>query len=101
MLELATWIATPMATALLAELGARVIKIEPLEGDPMRRYGPTGMKCVQGKESIALDLKTAEGRDIVHRLASTGRRPGATTTGRAFPSGSASTTRRCGRGTPG
>ena len=67
-LELATWIATPMATALLAELGARVIKIEPLEGDPLRGYGPVGLKCVQGKESIALDLKTAEGRDIVHRL---------------------------------
>ena len=67
-LELATWIATPMATALLAELGARVIKIEPLEGDPMRGYGPVGLKCVQGKESIALDLKTTEGRDIVHRL---------------------------------
>ncbi len=67
-LELATWIATPMATSLLAELGARVIKIEPLEGDPMRRYGPVGMKCVQGKESITLDLKTAEGREIVHRL---------------------------------
>ena len=30
---------------------------------------PSGLKCVQGKESIALDLKTAEGRDIVHRLA--------------------------------
>jgi crotonobetainyl-CoA:carnitine CoA-transferase CaiB-like acyl-CoA transferase len=68
-LELATWIATPMATALLAELGARVIKIEPFEGDPMRQYGPAGLKCVQGKESIALDLKTPEGREIVHRLA--------------------------------
>jgi crotonobetainyl-CoA:carnitine CoA-transferase CaiB-like acyl-CoA transferase len=68
-LELATWIATPMATALLAELGARVIKIEPFEGDPMRQYGPAGLKCVQGKESIALDLKTPEGREIVHGLA--------------------------------
>ena len=68
-LELSTWIATPMATALLAELGARVIKIETLDGDPMRHFGPAGLKCVQGKESIALDLKTAEGRDIVHRLA--------------------------------
>ena len=68
-LELSTWIATPMATALLAELGARVVKIEPLEGDPLGGYGPMGFKCVQGKESIALDLKTDEGRGIVHRLA--------------------------------
>jgi crotonobetainyl-CoA:carnitine CoA-transferase CaiB-like acyl-CoA transferase len=68
-LELSTWIATPMATALLAELGARVIKIETLDGDPMRRYGPAGLKCVQGKESITLDLKSDAGREIVHRLA--------------------------------
>jgi crotonobetainyl-CoA:carnitine CoA-transferase CaiB-like acyl-CoA transferase len=68
-LELATWIATPMATALLAELGARVVKIEPLEGDPMRRHGPAGLKCVQGKESLAVDLKTPAGREIVQRLA--------------------------------
>ena len=68
-LEMATWIATPMAAALLAELGARVIKIEPFEGDPMRLSGPAGLKCVQGKESIILDLKAAEGRQIVHRLA--------------------------------
>jgi crotonobetainyl-CoA:carnitine CoA-transferase CaiB-like acyl-CoA transferase len=66
---MATWIATPMAAALLAELGARVIKIEPFEGDPMRLSGPAGLKCVQGKESIILDLKAAEGREIVHRLA--------------------------------
>src|SRR4029079_14436573 len=31
-------------------------------------YGPVGLKCVQGKESIALDVKTPEGREIVHRL---------------------------------
>jgi crotonobetainyl-CoA:carnitine CoA-transferase CaiB-like acyl-CoA transferase len=68
-LEMSTWIATPMATSLLAELGARVIKIEPLEGDPLRRYGSTAMKTVQGKESIALDVKTPEGRAIVHALA--------------------------------
>jgi crotonobetainyl-CoA:carnitine CoA-transferase CaiB-like acyl-CoA transferase len=68
-LELATWIATPMATALLAELGARVVKIEPLDGDPMRHHGPAGLKCVQGKESLAVDLKTSAGREIVERLA--------------------------------
>jgi crotonobetainyl-CoA:carnitine CoA-transferase CaiB-like acyl-CoA transferase len=68
-LELATWIATPMSAALLAELGARVIKIEPHGGDPMRNTGPAGFKCVQGKESITLDLKTDEGRAIVQQLA--------------------------------
>jgi crotonobetainyl-CoA:carnitine CoA-transferase CaiB-like acyl-CoA transferase len=68
-LEFATWIATPLGTTLMADLGARVIKIEPLDGDPMRGAGPVSMKMVQGKESIALDLKSPEGLAIVHRLA--------------------------------
>ena len=83
MLELASWIATPMASSLLAELGARVIKIETLNGDLLRGYGPVGLKCVQGNQSIALDLKTADGRAIVHRLAERGER-WCTTTGQEF-----------------
>jgi crotonobetainyl-CoA:carnitine CoA-transferase CaiB-like acyl-CoA transferase len=67
-LELATWIATPFAGAQLADLGARVIKIEPLEGDPMRAPRGVHLKMMQGKQSIALDLKHPEGREIVHRL---------------------------------
>jgi crotonobetainyl-CoA:carnitine CoA-transferase CaiB-like acyl-CoA transferase len=68
-LELATWVASPFAASLLADLGARVIKIEPLAGDPMRRTGPIGLKFVQGKECLALDLKRPEGREIVEHLA--------------------------------
>jgi crotonobetainyl-CoA:carnitine CoA-transferase CaiB-like acyl-CoA transferase len=67
-LELATWIATPFAGAQLADLGARVIKIEPLEGDPMRSPRGVHLKMMQGKQSIALDLKHPQGREIVHRL---------------------------------
>lgn len=67
-LELATWIATPFAGAQLADLGARVIKIEPLEGDPMRAPRGVHLKMTQGKESIALDLKLPAAREIVHRL---------------------------------
>jgi len=67
-LEFATWIATPLGATLMADLGARVIKVEPLGGDPMRSAGPVGLKIVQGKESIALDLKSPEGREIVQRL---------------------------------
>lgn len=68
-LELGMWIALPYAATQLAELGARVIKLEPIEGDPMRTTGPVGYKIVQGKESIALDLKKPEATEIVHRLA--------------------------------
>ena len=67
-LELGMWIALPFGGSQRAELGARVIKVEPLEGDPMRGSGPIGFKTVQGKESIALDLKAPGARDIVHRL---------------------------------
>jgi crotonobetainyl-CoA:carnitine CoA-transferase CaiB-like acyl-CoA transferase len=67
-LELGMWIALPYAASQLAELGARVIKLEPLEGDPMRATGPFSYKLVQGKQSLALDMKQPEAQEIVHRL---------------------------------
>jgi crotonobetainyl-CoA:carnitine CoA-transferase CaiB-like acyl-CoA transferase len=72
-LELGLFYAAPYGPALLADLGARVIKIEPLGGEPMRHIMPIpdagAAKVLQGKESVALDLATPEGRAIVHRLA--------------------------------
>ena len=61
---------------LMAEVGARVIKVEPpQQGDDARQYGPfkNGESAYfasvdRGKESIALDLKSPEGRDIFERL---------------------------------
>lgn len=71
-LELATVIAGPYSTVLLADLGARVIKIEPTEGDAGRHMGgSTGLlavKTTSGKESICIDLKTEQGQAIVHKL---------------------------------
>jgi crotonobetainyl-CoA:carnitine CoA-transferase CaiB-like acyl-CoA transferase len=69
-LELATWLATPFAGALLADLGARVIKVEPLTGDPMRAMvtNENGIRATQGKESIAVNLKTGSGQEILRRL---------------------------------
>jgi len=62
--------ATPFAATLLAEAGARVIKVEPAAGDPGRRNWRTDYsKAMVGKQSFVLDLKTAEGRAIVHALA--------------------------------
>jgi crotonobetainyl-CoA:carnitine CoA-transferase CaiB-like acyl-CoA transferase len=69
--ELASWLATPFGAALLAELGARVIKVEPLVGDPHRAPGTNEnnrIRANQGKESLAVDLKMAEGRRILARL---------------------------------
>jgi crotonobetainyl-CoA:carnitine CoA-transferase CaiB-like acyl-CoA transferase len=78
--EAAYYYATPFGTALLAELGARVIKVEPVQGDPYRLLGrgggdPVGalghnnmVRAMQGKESIALNLKDERGRAILHQL---------------------------------
>ena len=71
--ELGTYYAAPFAGAILADYGARVIKVESLEGEPMRMimgFPESGAaKSLQGKQSIALDLASNEGRAIVHRLA--------------------------------
>jgi crotonobetainyl-CoA:carnitine CoA-transferase CaiB-like acyl-CoA transferase len=62
--------ATPFAATLLAEAGARVIKVEPAAGDPGRRnWTASYSKGMVGKRSIVVDLKTVEGREIVHALA--------------------------------
>jgi crotonobetainyl-CoA:carnitine CoA-transferase CaiB-like acyl-CoA transferase len=66
--ELAYYVAGPLSTVLLAELGARVIKVEPLEGDPSRRTGMQNAKFLVGKDSIAVDLKSDEGRHILEQL---------------------------------
>jgi CoA:oxalate CoA-transferase len=75
-IDLSRILAGPYCTLLLAELGARVIKVEPpQQGDDARHYGPfkngksTYFASVnRGKESIALDLKSPAGRDIFERL---------------------------------
>jgi crotonobetainyl-CoA:carnitine CoA-transferase CaiB-like acyl-CoA transferase len=67
LLEAASMIATPVGSCLLSDFGARVIKIEPLEGEPGRTL-PFD-KTLLGKESICIDIKSPEGLAIVHQLA--------------------------------
>jgi crotonobetainyl-CoA:carnitine CoA-transferase CaiB-like acyl-CoA transferase len=70
--ELGTFYAAPFGATVLADLGARVIKIEQLDGDPIRFQLPFpeigGVKVTQGKQSVAVDFNTPEGHDIVMRL---------------------------------
>ncbi|RKQ35790.1 CaiB/BaiF CoA transferase family protein [Oceanobacillus halophilus] len=69
-------IAVPFATRQLADLGARVIKVErPETGDFARNYDTTvnGMSshfvwCNRSKESITLDLKAEEGKEVLRKL---------------------------------
>lgn len=71
--------AGPTCTMLLADFGADVIKVEPLAGDVGRSLGPPwyGSESPihigfnRGKRSIAVDLKSREGADLVRRLALT------------------------------
>jgi crotonobetainyl-CoA:carnitine CoA-transferase CaiB-like acyl-CoA transferase len=68
-LEVGYFYAAPYAMTLLAEMGARVIKVEPPTGDPARRNWTTGYdKETVGKESVVADMKTPEGLRIVHQL---------------------------------
>lgn len=78
-LDLSRVLAGPYATMMLGDLGARVIKIEqPGRGDDTRAWGPpftangesAYFLCVnRNKESLTLNLKTAEGRAILLELA--------------------------------
>ncbi len=70
--EFGYFYAMPYGVTLVAQLGARVIKLEDREGDPMRSgFGPpeiTGVKTMEGKESLSINLRDAAGRKIVHEL---------------------------------
>ena len=77
--ELGLWIAGPSTTAILADWGADVIKIEPVNGDPLRGLLSTaaGMDVPinppfeldnRGKRSIALNLQTEQARSIARAL---------------------------------
>jgi len=80
-IEIDNWMASPSAGAILADLGADVIKIEPLSGDPMRDMGrPAKVSEAKkkfdyqfdvsnrGKRSIAVDLDSEAGMEVVFSL---------------------------------
>ena len=60
----------PFTTAILADLGAEVVKIEPPRGDPARSLLPAVFHAVnRNKRSLALDLKHADAKPVIERLA--------------------------------
>ncbi|HEY3832824.1 MAG TPA: CoA transferase [Acidimicrobiia bacterium] len=67
-LDFGQYLAGPFGPMILSDLGADVIKIEPVVGDSMRMAGKPFFGCQRGKRSIALDLKQPAGREVAHRL---------------------------------
>lgn len=75
-LDFSRVLAGPFCTAMLADLGAEIVKVEPPTGDDQRAMGAfTGDISVsfelinRNKRSIRLDLKSEEGREVARRLA--------------------------------
>jgi crotonobetainyl-CoA:carnitine CoA-transferase CaiB-like acyl-CoA transferase len=69
--DLTSYIAGSYSAMMLADLGASVVKVESLEGDSFREL-PGFFGWNRGKRSIALNLKTPEGQQIVERMAREG-----------------------------
>jgi formyl-CoA transferase len=77
-LDLSGYIAGPYGCTLLADQGAEVIKIEPPEGDNLRKYpstlaseGRAFLGVNRGKLGVSLDLKKAQGLEVLLRLVAT------------------------------
>src|SRR4051812_39327629 len=73
--EIGTLVAAPFASRMLGEFGADIIKIEPRDGDPLRRWrvlrGDTSLWWYvqsRNKKSITLNLKAPEGVEIAKKL---------------------------------
>ena len=77
-LDITQMIAGPLGCELLSDMGGEVIKIEPIDGESTRHTAGVvpleGLSFImynRGKRSIPVDLRTEEGRQIVHRLVKT------------------------------
>ena len=80
-IEVDNWMAAPSCGAILADMGADVIKVEPLSGDPMRNMMrppklPDELKSYdyqfdvdnRGKRSVAIDISDERGAELLRRL---------------------------------
>ena len=74
-LDLTSMVSGPMAAMMLADQGAEVIKVEPTNGEQLRHMAaphngvnPAFFSCNRGKKSLAVDLKSEEGKEILLKL---------------------------------
>ena len=74
-IDLTSMISGPMGAMILADQGAEVIKVEPLAGEQLRHMAAphngvnaTFYSCNRGKKSLAIDLKSKEGKEVLLKL---------------------------------
>ena len=74
-LDLTSMVSGPMGAMILADQGAEVIKVEPTNGEQLRHMAaphngvnPAFFSCNRGKKSLAVDLKSEEGKEILLKL---------------------------------
>ena len=74
-LDLTSMVSGPMGAMMLADQGADVIKVEPMHGEQLRHMAPPHQgvnapfySCNRGKRSLALDLKSEEGKKVLMQL---------------------------------
>ena len=74
-LDLTSMVSGPMGAMILADQGAEVIKVEPTNGEQLRHMAaphngvnPAFFSCNRGKKSLAVDLKSEEGKEILFKL---------------------------------
>ena len=75
-LDLTSMVSGPMGAMMLADQGAEVIKVEPVNGELVRHMAAQHngvnapfFSCNRGKKSLAIDLKSEEGKEILLKLA--------------------------------
>ena len=71
-LDLTSMVSGPVGAMILADQGAEVIKVEPVSGELVRHMAaphngvnPAFFSCNRGKRSLAVDLKSEEGKEIL------------------------------------
>ena len=68
LIDFGQYLAGPFGPMIIGDLGAEVIKVEPVTGDGMRLAGKPFFGCQRGKRDIALDLKSPDGLKIALEL---------------------------------
>ena len=68
LIDFGQYLAGPFGPMIIGDLGADVIKVEPVNGDGMRMASAPFFGCQRGKRDIALNIKDSKGHEIAMEL---------------------------------